>query len=265
MLRLARSLRNQHGSQHFVNRQANDLYVAEARRLGYVCRSAFKLTHIDDKVKLFDKKTTTAVVDLGASPGGWCQVIRQRTGADCNIVGIDILPVRVNLPGALFLQGDVSDPKTQQRLAETLGARQMDRCVDVVTSDMCPNRTGGHDDRQRSAALNEIALSFALSQLRIGGHFICKVLGTRAGSFEGLFTAAARRFNEVQIIKPPACRRESDESFMVCLGLLAEPKTSVGRRSVSDVVDAARTGRRLGVSGRRIDYGLDDWPGARRR
>lgn len=251
-----------HGYQ-YIQRQSSDLYVKEARRLGYVCRSAFKLSHIDDQCKLFDSNTTSSVVDLGASPGSWCQIIRQRTNPQCRIVGIDLLPIRVNLPGAVFLQGDVSAPATQRKLAETLGTSHMDKNLDVVTSDMCPNRSGGRDDRQRSAALNEIALFFALQQLKVGGNFVCKVLGSREGNFEQLYLQMQSNFNQVRFIKPPASRSESDESFLVGLGRLSAPKSIGDRRVALNQMEAVRRGKPLATG--RIDYGLDDWPGARRR
>ena len=56
----------------WLERQLNDPYVAEARKLGYRSRAAFKLIEIDDKYRLL--KPGQRVVDLGAAPGGWSQV-----------------------------------------------------------------------------------------------------------------------------------------------------------------------------------------------
>ena len=55
-------------SSNWLKRQLNDPYVAEARRRGYRSRAAFKLSEIDDKLRLL--KHGARVVDLGAAPGG---------------------------------------------------------------------------------------------------------------------------------------------------------------------------------------------------
>lgn len=65
-----------HGASRWVEQQAHDPFISAAREKGYVARSAFKLLFIDDKYKLFRRHQTRTVIDLGCSPGGWCQVIR---------------------------------------------------------------------------------------------------------------------------------------------------------------------------------------------
>ena len=64
----------------WLERQLNDPFVAEAKKLGYRARSAFKLLEIDDKYKLL--KPGMRVVDLGAAPGSWSQICAQRTKAE---------------------------------------------------------------------------------------------------------------------------------------------------------------------------------------
>ena len=63
-------------STRWLQRQLNDPYVAEARRLGYRSRSAFKLKEIDEKHHLFRGAKT--IVDLGAAPGGWSVPARRK-------------------------------------------------------------------------------------------------------------------------------------------------------------------------------------------
>ena len=218
-----------------------------------MCRSAFKLTAIDDKCTLFTPGKTKAVVDLGASPGGWCQVIRERCGQECDIVGVDLLKVIAPLPGATFIQADVSKKETLMLLDSTLQRKGIEKgMLDVVTSDMCPNRSGGQQDHHRSAQLNEVALLFALERLKVGGHFICKVLGGKEAGFQDLFRVAHLHFTTVQIVKPAACRSISDESFLVCLGKLESPRT---RKNVTYAESPSVGGAA------RCKFGLDDWPG----
>jgi 23S rRNA (uridine2552-2'-O)-methyltransferase len=61
----------------WLERQLNDPYVAEAKRLGYRSRAAFKLAQLDDKYRLL--RPGMRIVDLGAAPGGWTQIAVERT------------------------------------------------------------------------------------------------------------------------------------------------------------------------------------------
>ena len=64
----------------WLERQLNDPYVHEAKRLGYRSRAAFKLIEIDDKYRFL--KPGGRIIDLGAAPGGWSQVAAKRVKAD---------------------------------------------------------------------------------------------------------------------------------------------------------------------------------------
>src|SRR5262249_57821921 len=66
-------------SKRWLERQLNDPYVARAKREGLRSRAAFKLAEIDAKYHLLSPGAR--VVDLGAAPGGWCQVPAERARA----------------------------------------------------------------------------------------------------------------------------------------------------------------------------------------
>ena len=59
-----------------MDRHVNDEYVQKAKLMAYRSRAAFKLMEIDDKHNLLRKNTR--VIDVGAAPGGWSQVIADR-------------------------------------------------------------------------------------------------------------------------------------------------------------------------------------------
>src|SRR6266550_4664192 len=60
----------------WMQEHVNDPYVKEAQRRGYRSRAAFKLLELDARDKLLRPGIT--VVDLGAAPGSWSQVLRER-------------------------------------------------------------------------------------------------------------------------------------------------------------------------------------------
>ena len=80
--------RRKASSTQWLSRQLNDPYVAEARRLGYRSRAAFKLIELDERFRLL--RPGRRVVDLGCAPGGWTQVAVGRVGRRGTVVGIDV-------------------------------------------------------------------------------------------------------------------------------------------------------------------------------
>ncbi|MCA0401366.1 MAG: RlmE family RNA methyltransferase [Proteobacteria bacterium] len=77
-VRLKTARKRTTSQQAWLRRQLNDPYVAKAKEAGYRSRAAFKLVEIDDKYHLL--KPGMRIVDLGAAPGGWCQVAAERIG-----------------------------------------------------------------------------------------------------------------------------------------------------------------------------------------
>ena len=197
-------------SQRWLKRQLNDPYVQAARREGWRSRAAFKLIEMDDRFRLLRKGARVA--DLGAAPGGWTQVARRRGVAI--VVAVDLLQIDP-IPGAVMIQGDFTDPTTQQRVASALGGK-----ADLVLSDMAPNTTGhAATDHLRIMALAESALDFAVTILAPGGSFIAKVF--QGGSEREMLARMKQSFASVRHVKPPASRKESSELYVVALNYRA--------------------------------------------
>ncbi|HEX2891985.1 RlmE family RNA methyltransferase [Vineibacter terrae] len=199
-------------SARWLERQLNDPYVHEAKRLGYRSRAAFKLSEIDDQFRFL--RPGAAVVDLGCAPGGWCQVAVQRirpleTGG--RIVGIDLTPVEP-IAGVTLLHQDFMSDEAPARLKEALGGP-----ADAVLSDMAAPATGHpQTDHLRIMGLAEAAHDFAREVLKPGGAFVAKVL--RGGTERALLEQLKRDFRVVKHVKPPASRADSAEMFVVATG-----------------------------------------------
>lgn len=196
-------------SARWLERQLNDPYVARARRDGLRSRAAYKLMEIDDRHHIL--KPGAAVADLGAAPGGWCQVARKRVGDKGRVVAIDILEMD-EIPGVDFALIDFLDPDAPARLRAMLGGG-----ADVVLSDMAANATGHRrTDHLKIMALVEAAAEFAAEVLRPGGAFLAKVI---QGGTEGALLAALRRdFATVKHVKPQASRADSAELYVLASG-----------------------------------------------
>jgi len=207
--RLKHARRRKSSSAEWLTRQLNDPYVAEAKRLGYRSRAAFKLIQLDERFHLL--APGRRVVDLGCAPGGWTQVAVARVGPRGAVVGIDLAETEP-VAGAALLRGDFREAEAQAAIAASLGGP-----ADVVLSDMAAPATGhAATDHLRIVALAEEAFAFAAGVLRPGGDFVAKVL---QGGAEGeLLTALKRAFAEVRHAKPPASRDESAETYVVAKG-----------------------------------------------
>jgi 23S rRNA (uridine2552-2'-O)-methyltransferase len=148
-------------SRRWLERHMNDPYVQRSKAEGYRSRAAYKLIEIDERYKIL--KPGMRVVDLGAAPGGWCQVAAaatKSTAENPHVVGIDYLEVDP-VPGTVILQKDFLDDDAPAKLAEALGGEP-----DVVLSDMAAPTTGHRrTDHLRTMHLCEVAADFAVSVL----------------------------------------------------------------------------------------------------
>lgn len=200
-------------SVRWLQRQINDPYVAEAQRLGYRGRAAFKIMQLDDQFHFF--KPGRRVVDLGCAPGGWSQVAVQRvksTPENPLVVGMDLLPADP-IVGAKLIQMDFTLDEAPAKLEELLGGHR----ADVVMSDMAANTTGVHSlDHLRIMGLLEMAYDFAIKVLNPNGVFIAKIF---QGGTENEFLAEMKRdFAVVKHAKPDASRKDSSEVYVVATG-----------------------------------------------
>src|SRR6266849_5512804 len=127
-VRVKSARRRKPSSTEWLSRQLNDPFVAEARRLGYRSRAAFKLIQLDDRFRLL--APGRRIVDLGVAPGGWSQIAATRIGPHGRIVGVDLNPTDP-IAGATLLIGDFRDPATAERIRDALGGP-----ADLVLSDM---------------------------------------------------------------------------------------------------------------------------------
>ena len=195
----------------WLARHVSDPYVRKAGEQGYRARSAFKLLELVNREALARPGDT--VVDLGAAPGSWSQVLAKRVGASGKVVALDLLEVAA-IPGVTFIQGDFREDDVLKRLEAALEGRK----VDLVVSDMAPNISGVRaTDQARSIHLCELALDFARTHLNPRGAFVVKAF---QGSGYPEFLGEMRRvFMTVASKKPGASRGESREMYLWGKGL----------------------------------------------
>jgi 23S rRNA (uridine2552-2'-O)-methyltransferase len=196
-----------------------DRFFKKAKQEGFAARSVYKLQEIDQKFKVF--KTGLTVLDLGASPGSWSQYASQKIGPSGRLLGVDLSPVTVSLPNAVFIEADLRDLNLETIFQE----HGFNPPFDIVMSDMAPKTTGIKSaDQVRSLELCELALDVAKRFLKQNGIFICKFF--QSGEFGQLRTAIKKEFERVEAIKPESTRAISKEIFLVGLKKKSAPASN---------------------------------------
>ena len=109
-----------------MHEHVTDPYVRDAQVKGYRSRAAFKLIELAEKDRLL--RRGMSVVDLGAAPGSWCQVLKERIGPAGRIVAVDLLPMEP-LSGVTFVQGDFGKEETARSVAAAAGDAKVDLVV----------------------------------------------------------------------------------------------------------------------------------------
>jgi 23S rRNA (uridine2552-2'-O)-methyltransferase len=197
----------------WLQRQLHDPYVMAAKRDGYRSRAAYKLKELDEKYGLL--KSGMRVVDLGAAPGGWSQVVAQSIFKKGNktgqLVALDILPMDA-LDNVAIIHTDFTTPEAPDKIKALLQGE-----ADLVLSDMAASTTGHNaTDHLRIIALAEMAYAFAQEVLAPNGAFVCKLF--HGGAEKTFLDQLKHDFKTVRHAKPPASRKGSAESYIVALG-----------------------------------------------
>lgn len=180
-----------------------DSAYTRAMKEGYRSRAAYKLIEIQNRHHIIREHDN--VVDLGAAPGSWLQVIRGITrGA---VLGIDLSPIAA-LDGVQTLVADFTDPSLPDQVRSMLGT------VNIVVSDAAPKLSGHKSyDQARAMALGEDALAFACRVLKPGGNFLVKAF--QGEDFSRFLAEIRDHFLSVRTFRSSATRKGSSEIYII--------------------------------------------------
>ncbi|MBL8497168.1 RlmE family RNA methyltransferase [Nitrosomonas sp. JL21] len=194
-------------SKAWMKEHVNDFFVKQAQKDGYRSRAAYKLLEIDERDHIL--KPGMLVIDLGAAPGSWSQVARQKLKNTGKVVALDILEM-APLPGVEFIQGDFREDDLTLEIQKYFNNQQ----PDLVMSDMAPNMSGiVISDQANSMYLAELALAFSTEHLNYGGNFLVKIFQGR--DFDQFLRTMRLSFKQVVIRKPKASRNRSNELYLL--------------------------------------------------
>jgi len=199
-------------SRRWLREHFSDPYVKQAQQEGYRSRAIYKLKELQERDKLF--KPGMIVIDLGAAPGGWSQLLVDLVGKKGRVIALDILPMDP-IPGIEFIEGDFTEQTVLSELMQRLGTTK----ADWVLSDMSPNMSGIDSvDQPRSIELAELAVELAKEVLHEQGGLLVKVF--QGTGFDEFLKALRGTFKKVIIRKPKASRDRSNEVYLLARGIV---------------------------------------------
>jgi 23S rRNA (uridine2552-2'-O)-methyltransferase len=198
--------------KEWVRRHRSDYYYKKAKKENYRSRAAFKLLEVIEKYHFV--KQGDFVVDLGAAPGGWMQVIRQVVGEKGFVLGVDINEIEAfEYSNVNSLKGDIKILEISKKIKESLGRR-----ANVVVADVSPQVSGIWEvDHARQIDLAECSLILAKSILYVRGNFFVKTF--QGDMFNQFVKKIEYSFSKIKIIKPKASRKKSSEIYILGLNL----------------------------------------------
>ena len=188
-----------------------DHYTQKAKKDRYPARSVYKLQEIQTKQCIIRKGGQ--VLDLGCAPGSWLLFAAEVTGPSGQVVGIDLNPVKIALPGhVVTYTGDIF-------LIEDDFPELTKKRFHTVLSDMAPSTSGHKEtDAARSFELSRAALSVARNVLLPRGNFVCKIF--QGADFKEFTDSVKSSFKQLKIFKPQSSRKGSREIYIIGSGLI---------------------------------------------
>ena len=188
-------------SKQWLNRQKKDPFVIKAQQKGLLSRAAFKLIEIENKFKLINNSKN--ILELGASPGSWSQVIIN-LNSKAIITAIDIIEMKFNHSNIEFYKNDFLN----------IDFQEFNKKYDLILSDIAPNTTGhkSTDHLRICYYIYDIIDILDLIANR-NSSFVTKIW---KGKEEDLIIKKLKnKYNQVSYFKPKSSRKDSSEIFIV--------------------------------------------------
>lgn len=192
--------------------QPNDKYAKRAKEMGYRARSVFKLEEIQNQYKLI--RPGDRVLDLGAAPGSFLQLISKLVVPTGLAIGVDLKIIEPFKSENLFTyQADIFEEEIYRLIEKEHSTSEFD----VITSDLAPSTTGIKSvDAGRSFQLNEQVLLVADRYLKKGGHVLLKAFP--GADHSDLQKMLKDRYKIHKTFKPNSVRSSSREIYLIGLG-----------------------------------------------
>lgn len=194
-------------------------YYKLAKKQNYRSRASYKLKQLNKKYSLL--KPDYKVVDLGAAPGGWSQVVAEIIGEEGNgqIISVDLEYIKpINHEAYTGVKGDFTEEEIQNTIIELIDGK-----ADVILSDASPKLTGIKDmDNYRAFDLAMAVINITDNILKKNGNLVIKAFQGEA--YHELIKRLKKKFRSVKTTKPNSSRKRSAEMYIIARGFKGNKK-----------------------------------------
>lgn len=194
-------------------------YYKLAKKQNYRSRASYKLKQLNKKYGLL--KPDYKVVDLGAAPGGWSQVVAEIIGEEGNgqIISVDLEYIKpINHEAYTGVKGDFTEEEVQNTIIELIDGK-----ADVILSDASPKLTGIKDmDNYRAFDLAMAVINITDNILKKNGNLVIKAFQGEA--YHELIKRLKKKFRNVKTTKPNSSRKRSAEMYVIARGFKGNKK-----------------------------------------
>ncbi len=185
----------------WIAKHVQDKYVKLAQKDNFRSRASYKLLEINSKYHIIQKQATNVIIDLGAAPGGFSQVVARHSHLNTKIIAVDLLEMK-SIAKVSFIQGDFRDANILKEI-DSLLQQQSSKKAQLIMSDMSPNLSGDKfRDQCNIIELCELILDFALQYLQNNGYFLVKIF--QGHGFVEYRQQLIQNFTKVICCKPEA-------------------------------------------------------------
>lgn len=185
-----------------------DRFYYLAKRDSYRSRAAFKLLELQAKYNLFHPGQF--ILEVGASPGGWTQIISSITGS--TVIAVDVSPMDP-MENVVFIRGKIEDPRTLEAIKSAMQENGI-KSFQGLASDAMVHTSGKHDiDHASSFLICDNVMKACTPLLEEGGFVIIKQFyGDLTAQFVNKWKS---RFRSVHTTKVAASRDSSSEVYII--------------------------------------------------
>ena len=186
-----------------------DFFFNKAKKLGYRSRAVFKLLEINKKFRILKKGQNA--LDIGASPGGWSQILSQKIFSNekkNKIISVDLKYFKP-IDNVLSIKKNIYDDDFILLLK-----KYFSNGIDIILSDAAPSTTGNNFvDHIKNIELCERSFEIAKHLLNKGGVLVIKI-------FDGketvrLCNSIKKKFLQFNLYKPKSSKSESKEIYII--------------------------------------------------
>lgn len=185
-----------------------DRYYYLAKKERYRSRAAFKLLELQTKFEFL--KEGQHVLEIGASPGGWSQIVTSITGS--TVISVDISKMEP-LENVVFIKGRVGDKNLKEKIKTEMDKLGIER-FDGILSDAMSKTSGNQDiDHSSSYLICQEVMDLSSSFLSENGFVLLK-------QFQGDLTVQfvnnwKKNFGFSKITTVAASRETSKEIYII--------------------------------------------------